>query len=760
MSFIWKRELKKYFSGLFGWSLSVVMLLAIGVLTTVLNLYSGSGDLSGTLTLLSELMIVLVPCLAAFTFTADRANGNLSWLGSLLVRGAAVIVGKYLAMLTLLMIPTALLAVLPPILANFGSLSYASVYTALLGYVLLLAAHTAVCGFVAMRTKHTVLSVVLNILLSAVIYLLPLLTTVIRILPIVAYLLGIAVALGLGLWQLLGKKRLLCGILTVLIPAALLSALFFLLPEAYSVFLAAILDKLSLFELHNGFSAGHIDLPAVIADLSITAIFLYLTVYSFSASGKRGDGVLAGLFSALRQRTAAIATGVLAGLLLLNACVGFFPYRLQYIETTGSTTYKLSDNSRSYLSGIAEPVEITYFISGGKRNADRDIYSFLLRFADASPMITVRVEDSDMTNGAVSQTVTVSAARQSRTLSVTDLYFYYNSQMGLQMSFLEYAAVRESIAGITDPAEYQAAMAIYSPAYTSAYFQGDSELVGAVRQVLSKNTPTLYAYGHLHTTLRSYLERSGYRIQAWDGNANLPYGCAALLIGANEDLSEAGAAALSAYLSDGGKLLLSTTYDQLNLPRLQSVLSTYGLSAPQEQHMLYSVSDSQPSPAVSLLGGEHPVNDKLSADSLLGYYAHAIQLTETADVTQTVLLKSSQSSYLVYDDSEKEPVTGVNHPICVEAMRGESRVIWLAMRNDLYTHSYSGGANTAYTGYLINDLVGFEGTPMSIQSRALPVTYLAAGSTALVIWLILLAIVLPLGVLASGIIRLYIRRKR
>ena len=63
MTAIFKREFRDYFTGMFGWIFIAVLVLAGGVLSTAVNILSGSTDFSAIFATLPEVLIVLLPFL-------------------------------------------------------------------------------------------------------------------------------------------------------------------------------------------------------------------------------------------------------------------------------------------------------------------------------------------------------------------------------------------------------------------------------------------------------------------------------------------------------------------------------------------------------------------------------------------------------------------------------------------------------------------------------------------------------------------------
>ena len=278
MTAIFKREFRDYFTGMFGWIFIAVLVLAGGVLSTAVNILSGSTDFSAIFATLPEVLIVLLPFLASQTFTKERAEQNELWLCSLPVRRTGLILGKYFAMLLLFLLPTALLAVFPPLLDNLGNISYGSAYCTLAGYVLMGSALLAICAFAASCLHNRIVSVIVGILICAVIYFAPVLASLFVWRAWIGYLVCGLICAGIGAWLVIRYRRVLPGVLAAGIPLVLFTLLYFLLPVFYSDFLPAVLDFCSLVSLLNGFTIGHFDVPTGVYYLSIAVLVVFLTV--------------------------------------------------------------------------------------------------------------------------------------------------------------------------------------------------------------------------------------------------------------------------------------------------------------------------------------------------------------------------------------------------------------------------------------------------------------------------------------------------
>lgn len=280
MSAIYRKEMRIYLSGMFGWSVMAVLLFFMGLFTAVFNLLSGFSSVSYTLTSMHWVLIVLIPFLTMRSIAEERHSRTDQLLYSLPIRQSEVVIAKYLAACTVFLLPTAVYALYPIILSGFGSISLASAYTALLGYVLLGAALIAVSLFVSSLVENQFLAAVLSIVSMLVIYFM---SSIAMLLPsgaLASFLLCILAALGLGALVFRATKNLTVG---MTVSAALIlptAVLYIVKAELFEGLVPDCLLALDLFSRFGGFTYGRFDLPATIFDLTLIGFFLFLTVRS------------------------------------------------------------------------------------------------------------------------------------------------------------------------------------------------------------------------------------------------------------------------------------------------------------------------------------------------------------------------------------------------------------------------------------------------------------------------------------------------
>ena len=474
-----------------------------------------------------------------------------------------------------------------------------------------------------------------------------------------------------------------------------------------------------------------------------------------------------GMKTSLKNKKMLLSLGVVAAVILLCVLTALLPFRWIYPDVSGDGAYRVSDTSKQFLSNIREDVELIYYSEGGKHSADKDLYGFVQDLAAESPFIRVRLEDPVLTGADVAdQSITVRSAKREKNLAASELFYYHNAYFGA-MSIEEYAQVLTQMKNTTDTELYNSYLSVYGPSQMTAYNSADAALTSAVRYVLADRAPVLYAYGNgghgINSLLRASLEHAGYSVATLSSMDSVPTECEGLYLALVKDLTAVEAASLTAYLSNGGKVFLTTSYSATKTPNLSAVLSVYGLSSPDELNYLCVLnSSSNSSNPVSTqfyaVRGDHHITDTIG-DSFVADTAHLIQNQPVEGVTQTVLLRTSSDAYYVNAESKEIPVAG-SYPLCVLAEKDDSAVLWLSMPLDSTVNTMSSGADFAFVKKSFDFFTGYPSTSLNIADAKLPSSYLNVQPSAVVFWIVVFAVAIPAVLLIAGGVRCYIRKKR
>lgn len=280
MSAIYRKEMKIYLSGSFGYAMMAILLFFMGVFTVFFNLMSGYADFSYPLTAMHWVLLITIPLLTMRSIAEERHSRTDQLLYSLPIRLREVVLGKFFAMLTLFLLPTLVSALYPLLLASFGGVSLAAAYTALFGYILLGAALIAVCTFVSSLVENQILAAVLSIAAALAFYLLDSFSALFPTSALGSFIVCVIAALlaGVLIWRT--TKNLNLGLAAAVVLILPTSVIYIINAELFASLVPNFVNALALFSRFGEFSYGHFSIPATVFYLTFIAFFLFLTVRS------------------------------------------------------------------------------------------------------------------------------------------------------------------------------------------------------------------------------------------------------------------------------------------------------------------------------------------------------------------------------------------------------------------------------------------------------------------------------------------------
>ena len=162
MCAIYKKELRAYLTSMTGY-IFMAVLLAVTSLYYVANCLVGGYPVFGAiLSSVYFVLLIIVPVLTMRSMAEEKRQKTDQLLMTAPVSLWKIVLGKYLAMMTIFLISMAILCLYPLILLQFGSVSLPMAYTAILGYTLFGEACLAIGLFLSAVTESQVIAAVLT----------------------------------------------------------------------------------------------------------------------------------------------------------------------------------------------------------------------------------------------------------------------------------------------------------------------------------------------------------------------------------------------------------------------------------------------------------------------------------------------------------------------------------------------------------------------------------------------------------------------
>ena len=275
-----KHELRMYFRSLTAYVFGAFLLVFVGLGAMLYNIQAAVSNFEFVLSFSSLGFTIIVPILTMRVIAEEKKQKTDQLLYSLPITTTQVIIGKYLALLVLYLIPLCIISVYPLIFSQFGDVYLLTSYGSIVAFFLLGAALIAVGVFISSLTDNQGFAAGVGVAVILLNYYSVTLSEYVSSTAMgsVIAMLVIALILGAVIHHLTGNENFAFGICILLI--AVVGVGYLLAPSAFEGLLPSVMEKLSLFERFTGFVNGVFDLTAVIYDLSVIVFFLFLSVQS------------------------------------------------------------------------------------------------------------------------------------------------------------------------------------------------------------------------------------------------------------------------------------------------------------------------------------------------------------------------------------------------------------------------------------------------------------------------------------------------
>ena len=277
---VWIHELKSYFHTLTAYVFGAFLLCFVGIGAMMYNLEMAVSNFEYVLYFGCLVFVVIVPILTMRVIAEERKQKTDQLLYSLPISTTEVIMGKYLALLLVYLIPLCIISLYPLIFSRFGDVYLPTSYGSIFAFFLLGAALISIGLFISSLTDNQGFAAGIGIAVILLNYYSVSLSEYVSTsaLGSLIALCVIIFALALIIRYVTKNDSLAYGFCIILLAA--LAILCWVDVEALEGLLPNIMTKLSLFERFYVFVNGVFDMTGVVYYLSVIVFFLFLSVQS------------------------------------------------------------------------------------------------------------------------------------------------------------------------------------------------------------------------------------------------------------------------------------------------------------------------------------------------------------------------------------------------------------------------------------------------------------------------------------------------
>lgn len=167
---VMRRELKSYFCSPIAYVFGVLFLLVVCFVGIFSVGHNFQADMSGWFGWLPLLFMIFIPALTMRLWAEERKGGTLELLLTFPVTIPQLILGKFLASMTYLVLLVTLTLGIPLTMGALGTLDWYPVMVTYLATLLLAASYVAVGMFFSSITRDQIIALILSIVLLGVLY--------------------------------------------------------------------------------------------------------------------------------------------------------------------------------------------------------------------------------------------------------------------------------------------------------------------------------------------------------------------------------------------------------------------------------------------------------------------------------------------------------------------------------------------------------------------------------------------------------------
>lgn len=279
MAAIYKREFKSYFQSMIGFVFIAFLLAFTGIYFMIYNLNMGYPYFSYTLSGSMFVFMIAVPVLTMKSFAEERKSKTDQLLLTAPVSLTKVVLGKYLAIISVYAIPCLIFCIFPLIIKSQGNAHLRVDYLSILVFYLLGCVYIAIGMFLSALTESQIIAAISTF---GVLLLLNLWGGLLDFLPTKASggALGLVIILTLIVLCIYQMTK--NWIISAVIEAAgviACAAVYFLKSSLLENVLTKLLGSIGLTDVFSYVSFNNIlDLGGLVLYLSLIGIFIFLTM--------------------------------------------------------------------------------------------------------------------------------------------------------------------------------------------------------------------------------------------------------------------------------------------------------------------------------------------------------------------------------------------------------------------------------------------------------------------------------------------------
>ena len=277
---ILKHELRTYFHSLTAYLFGAFLLLFVGIGAMLYNLQAAVSNFEYVLSFSSLIFVVIVPILTMRVIAEERKQKTDQLLYSLPISTTKVVLGKFLALLVVYLIPLCIISLYPLIFSQYGDVYLLTSYGSLIAFFIMGAALLAMGVFISSLTENQGFAAGIGIAAVLFNYFSVQLAEYVSSAAFgtVVVIFIIAALLAWVVHRLTKNETLSYGVGLGIMAITVVT--YYIDSTVFEGLLPDIMKTLSLFDRFETIVNGVFDMTAIVYFLSVIVFFLFLSVQS------------------------------------------------------------------------------------------------------------------------------------------------------------------------------------------------------------------------------------------------------------------------------------------------------------------------------------------------------------------------------------------------------------------------------------------------------------------------------------------------
>ncbi|MDR1913355.1 MAG: ABC transporter permease [Clostridiales bacterium] len=283
-----KKEMRGYFNSWIGYIFLFILVGLVGIFFTLINLYYGSGNFQDALSNIPIFCLILIPVLTMRLFAEEARQKTDQLLYTSPVSVLGIVLAKFFSAFILSFAALLITIIYPLMISSFGTLPASEIFTAYLGYALLMASFISVGMFVSACTENQIIAAVITFFVMLFMYIMDGIASFINS-NITASSTGsaaglnslifIIIVMGVFLYLIYDStKNFYFTGLFGLVLLAIIVGLFVYDTSIFDGLLVKTVNWFSVMARFSSFGSGILNIADIVYYITFAGAFIYLTV--------------------------------------------------------------------------------------------------------------------------------------------------------------------------------------------------------------------------------------------------------------------------------------------------------------------------------------------------------------------------------------------------------------------------------------------------------------------------------------------------